>query len=142
MSNAIIISVKIKIHTEYWEQTKTREKYLVLHCNILCTSVIVAINLMRDELGIDYLKQYFAEYIILAKQLQYGLILENPTWRASSDWTVEIGVTVPLLIRHNKKSIDFLKTIKPKYASNDAPLIISGGIGPRCNLHCACDQCV
>lgn len=91
-----------------------------------------AVSLVRTQEGLNYLRNYFHEYIELAKLHKVGLILETPTWRATSDWVDEIGVhSFDELLSLTRKSVEFLAQIKKDHITNDSPLVIAGCVGPR-----------
>jgi S-methylmethionine-dependent homocysteine/selenocysteine methylase len=50
--------------------------------------------LVDDPRGVEALRAYFAPYIDLARERGAGLVLDAPTWRASSDWA-RGSVTTP-----------------------------------------------
>ncbi|MCW8830389.1 MAG: homocysteine S-methyltransferase family protein, partial [Gammaproteobacteria bacterium] len=69
-------------------------------------------------------------YVTIAKQYNTGLILEAPTWRASTDWGLKLGYNAEALDRINHKAIQFLDDFRAQ-ANLNTPCINSGCIGPR-----------
>jgi homocysteine S-methyltransferase len=45
-----------------------------------------AFHLLRDEHGLEELRLYYEPYVALAREAGVGVVLDTPTWRASSDW--------------------------------------------------------
>ncbi|MDT9600174.1 homocysteine S-methyltransferase family protein [Sphingosinicella rhizophila] len=90
-----------------------------------CFSSIV---LLRDQAGRDMLDDYFNAYIGIARRAGAGLVLESPTWRASSDWAERIGLSQAELEQLNAEAISHLRDLR---ARNDMPIVVSGCIGPR-----------
>jgi S-methylmethionine-dependent homocysteine/selenocysteine methylase len=76
------------------------------------------------------LRAYYAPYVTLANELGVGLIVDTPTWRASSDWAGKLGFTsdeLADLIRDAVVLVDELRAA----AEPGAPFVISGCVGPR-----------
>ena len=87
--------------------------------------------LLRDEAGIDALRNYFHTYAEIAKRYSTGLILESVTWRASSDWGTRLGYSREALADANRQAVKLLEEIRAEYESPSSPVIISGCLGPR-----------
>lgn len=90
-----------------------------------------AFDLFGTESGREALRKYFTTYAELAKRLQTGLILETPTWRASSDWGQRLGYTKSALAEVNRRSVALLEEIRRQYETASTPIVISGCVGPR-----------
>ncbi len=90
-----------------------------------------AFHLFSTERGIESLRKYFATYAEIASALRTGLILETPTWRASSDWGQRLGYTASLLAEANRRATALLEDIREKYEGPTTPIVISGCVGPR-----------
>jgi len=90
-----------------------------------------AFVLMQNSEGRATLIDYFQKYILIAKEHNIGLILETPTWRASSKWGAILGYTEKTLEAVNRKAVDLLLQIRDQYESGKTKLIISGCIGPK-----------
>ena len=60
-----------------------------------------------------------------------GFVLESPTWRASPRWAAEIGYSEQQVHDLNRKAIALMEEIRERYESPDAPIVISGCIGPH-----------
>lgn len=86
--------------------------------------------LLESKQGRQDLLEYYEHYIAIARKHNTGLILEAPTWRASTAWGTKLGYDAIALDRINHKAIQFLDAVRTQ-ATLDTPCIISGCIGPR-----------
>jgi len=87
--------------------------------------------LIANEVGRQRLRDYFAPYLSAAKACSAGFILGSPTWRANADWGAKLGYDREALADINKKSIEFLATLRDDYVSDGMQVVIEGVIGPR-----------
>lgn len=90
-----------------------------------------AFDLLKDEAGLNTLRQYFLRYVEIARQRELGFVLEAPTWRANPDWAEKLGYDAKALADANRKAIGLLLEIRKQYETAKTPLVISGNIGPR-----------
>lgn len=90
-----------------------------------------AFPLLFDRHGRKKLEDYYLSYLSLAREKGLGFILESPTWRASSDWGVKLGLSMEDLRNANIAAIDFLADIRRQYTKENFPIVISGCMGPR-----------
>jgi S-methylmethionine-dependent homocysteine/selenocysteine methylase len=91
-----------------------------------------AFVLMDDARGRSALDAYFRRHADIAARYVCGLILEAPTWRASSDWGARIGYPAAELGRVNESAVGLLARIRSDYqGTGSAPIVVSGCIGPR-----------
>ncbi|MEN8168439.1 MAG: homocysteine S-methyltransferase family protein, partial [Pseudomonadota bacterium] len=90
-----------------------------------------AFDLLKDESGYARLRAYFEDYIKLAKQHNLGFVLESATWRASTDWGTQLGYSQKELDQLNHRAIELLHELRDEYENDQAPIVISGCIGPR-----------
>jgi S-methylmethionine-dependent homocysteine/selenocysteine methylase len=87
-----------------------------------------AFVLLRDEAGTDELRRYYAPYLALAREAGAGFVLESPTWRASSRWAAELGVSERELDELNRKAIALMEELRGEAVGT---VVISGCIGPQ-----------
>ena len=59
-----------------------------------------------------------------------GLVLETPTWRASSWWATQLGYTSQALADVNRRAVNMLAEVRDERDKGAPPLVISGCIGP------------
>ena len=90
-----------------------------------------AFVLMQNNEGRATIVDYFQKYISIAKEHNIGLVLESPTWRASSKWGAILGYSEGALEVVNRKSIELLIQIRNEHESDETKLVISGCIGPK-----------
>ncbi len=88
-------------------------------------------TLLKDKKGRTAMHDYYLPYIDLAKQNQFGFILESSTWRASKDWGEKIGYNTQDLEKANYEGIELLANLRKTHENNTTPILISGCIGPR-----------
>jgi S-methylmethionine-dependent homocysteine/selenocysteine methylase len=90
-----------------------------------------AFILFETPQGEAALRKYFRSYAEIAKRYCSGLVLESPTWRASTDWGVRLGYKPEALAAANHKAIRLLQDIRGEYETEQTPVVISGCLGPR-----------
>ena len=90
-----------------------------------------AFHLLKTPQGRAALEKYFRTYAAIARRYGAGLILESPTWRASTDWGKRLGYSNGTLAHANYKAITMLETLAREWAKDGAPVVISGCVGPR-----------
>lgn len=92
-----------------------------------------AFPLVRTAAGAALLARYYAEYAAIAAAAGAGLLLETPTWRASSDWGRILGYDAAALDRANRAAVALAR------AAADAAGVtrsrVSGCVGPRGDGH-------
>jgi S-methylmethionine-dependent homocysteine/selenocysteine methylase len=93
--------------------------------------LFAAFDLLKDEAGTDQLRAYYAPYLGLARERGIGFVLESPTWRASPRWARELGYDDQFLDRSNRKAIELLAGIREEASEAEAPIVISGCVGPQ-----------
>ena len=91
--------------------------------------LFAAFPLLDDPDGRELLAAYFRAHLEIASRARTGIVLETPTWRASSKWGAELGYDAPALDRVNRASVAFLRGLGLEYP--DVELVVSGNIGPQ-----------
>ena len=99
-----------------------------------------AYTLLRDEVGVRALTDYYTGYAELARRRRIGIVLDTPTWRASADWGSEIGDDEATLDRANAQAVALLLDLRARYETPQSPMVISGAIGPRGDGYVAGDE--
>ena len=87
--------------------------------------------LVDDPDGRRALDRYFDSYAAIAARAGVGIVLETPTWRASSDWGPRHGYSTEQLLDLNRASVDLLVAARERWEQPATPVVISGCIGPR-----------
>jgi homocysteine S-methyltransferase len=86
--------------------------------------------LLDDEAGLEALRAYYESYAELASELGAGIVLDTPTWRASSDWGERLGYDEARLEDVNRRGVVLLQELRER-RGGDAPILVSGCLGPR-----------
>ena len=86
--------------------------------------------LLDDDAGVDALWGYYESYAKLAAELRAGIVLDTPTWRASSDWGERLGYDDARLADLNRRGVALLRELRDR-RGDDPPILISGCLGPR-----------
>lgn len=87
--------------------------------------------LLNTEEGKKTIKEYYVDFINIAKENNMGFVMESATWRANPDWGYKLGFNNDELDKINMLAINELKKMKLEHENIDTPIIISGNIGPR-----------
>ncbi len=90
-----------------------------------------AFDLLNSDSGINGLRDYYQDYIDIARHNKLGLILDTPTWRASTGWGKKLGYTPADIREYNLSSVSLMKNIRDHSVTEDSPMIINGAIGPE-----------
>jgi homocysteine S-methyltransferase len=86
-----------------------------------------AFVLLDDAAGRRALREYYREYVALAREHDIGLLLDTPTWRASSDWASVLGYSTQHLAELNRAAVALLEGLRDARPE----IVISGCVGPR-----------
>jgi S-methylmethionine-dependent homocysteine/selenocysteine methylase len=97
-----------------------------------------AFDLLKNDTGVEVLRQYFRAHAAIAADNGCGFILESATWRASADWAEKLGHSLSALRTLNRASIDLLGEVRREFSSRQTPMVISGCVGPRGDGYDAC----
>lgn len=90
-----------------------------------------AFDLLKSSNGKQTLKNYYRDYLVIAKKKCKGFVLEAPTYRANPDWIVKIGYTLDdLQVIHNS-AIKELEDLRNEFEDDNFKVPISVCIGPR-----------
>ena len=106
------------------------ETTLIFHDG-LDLPLFAAFDLLKDDEGMEALRRYYEPYAALARDQGAGFVLESPTWRASPRWASELGYSDAELEELNRKAIALMEEIRAEYESSEAPMVISGCVGPQ-----------
>src|SRR5512146_2361033 len=87
-----------------------------------------AFTVLASERGRSALASYYDAYLTVAEAHGLPIVLDTPTWRASSDWGARLGYSAEQLADVNRESVAFLREA---CAGRDVRVIVSGAIGPR-----------
>lgn len=90
-----------------------------------------AFDLLISNEGYTALKNYYRQYLNIAKELHTNFILESPTWRANPDWLEKTGYPASALAEINTKAIQLLAELQKEFEQDIDNIVLSGCIGPR-----------
>jgi S-methylmethionine-dependent homocysteine/selenocysteine methylase len=106
------------------------ETTLVFHHGI-DLPCFAAFDLLKDQEGRKVLRDYFDDYLPIAKDEGVGFILESVTWRASVDWGARLGYSKGALAAANRLAIEMLEDVRDRHEDAATRMVISGCVGPR-----------
>jgi homocysteine S-methyltransferase len=87
-----------------------------------------AFVLLDTDGGRQSLREYYLPYNEIARRRDVGIVLDTPTWRASSDWGARLGYSGEALAGLNRRGVELLEELR---AESGIELVISGCLGPR-----------
>jgi S-methylmethionine-dependent homocysteine/selenocysteine methylase len=96
--------------------------------------------LLDDPDGVEALRAYFAPYLELARANGVGLVLDAPTWRASSHWGELLGYDDARLADVNRRAVALVDDIRKE--SQDVPIVVGGCVGPSDDAYAPGEQIV
>ena len=94
--------------------------------------------LLDSKEGVDALLAYYEPYVRLARERRVGLLLDTPTWRASSEWGSRLGYDDAALADVNRRAVALLERVRAG-AGSEPEIVISGCVGPRRDAYRADD---
>jgi homocysteine S-methyltransferase len=87
-----------------------------------------AFTVLAGDDGRAALAAYYDAYLSVAEARDLPIVLDTPTWRASSDWGARLGYSTDRLADVNREAVAFLREA---CAGRTAQVLASGAIGPR-----------
>lgn len=94
--------------------------------------------LLDDPHGLEALRAYFAPYVEIARTNGVGIVLDAPTWRASSHWGELLGYDTTQLADFNRRAVAFVDDISRE--APDVPIVVGGCVGPCDDAYAPTDQ--
>jgi homocysteine S-methyltransferase len=85
--------------------------------------------LLDDAALSEVLRDYYRDYLRIGAEAGVGMVLESPTWRASSEWGELLGYNDARLADLNTRAVELLADLRA--ADGADGVVISGCIGPR-----------
>jgi S-methylmethionine-dependent homocysteine/selenocysteine methylase len=117
--------------------TKYRSRLPQLDGGLFLTDGCIETCLIfHDKLELPYfaalhLMKDVTRYAEIARNGNFGFILESPTWRASFDWGNKLGYSEAALAASNRDSIALMRELRDEFETVRSPIVISGCVGPR-----------
>lgn len=93
--------------------------------------LFAAFPLLRDVRGKAALDRYMRRYAEIAISHGKGLVLDTPTWRASSRWAAELGYSQEALKDVHRDAVSALMELRKELQTLATPMVINGAIGPQ-----------
>ena len=93
--------------------------------------IFAAFPLLEDADHRISLCRYWDEYVVIARELGAGLVIDTPTWRANPDWAARLGYSPERLDAVNRAAVDFAEEIRATATADGVTAVVSGCIGPR-----------
>ena len=90
-----------------------------------------AFPLLESGDGRAALRDYYGVYISIAAAAGVPLLLETPTWRASTEWGARLGYDQHALDEVNRHAVEFLRDLAVEHADELVGWEIGGVLGPR-----------
>jgi S-methylmethionine-dependent homocysteine/selenocysteine methylase len=87
-----------------------------------------AFTVLASEQGRKALAAYYDAYLTVAEARGLPIVLDTPTWRASSDWGARLGYSAEQLAEVNRDAVAFVREV---CAGRAARALVCGAIGPR-----------
>lgn len=94
--------------------------------------------LLDDARGADALREYFAPYVELARANEAGLVLDAPTWRASSHWGELLGYDAEQLADANRRAVALVEDVRRE--APEVRIVIGGCVGPSDDAYAPSEQ--
>ncbi|HWJ63889.1 MAG TPA: homocysteine S-methyltransferase family protein, partial [Acidimicrobiales bacterium] len=85
--------------------------------------------LLDDPAMVEVLRDYYRDYLRIGAEAGVGMVLESPTWRASSEWGALLGYDAARLADVNRRAIELLDELRTSDGAEG--VVLSGCIGPR-----------
>jgi len=92
--------------------------------------VFASFVLLDEEAGRAALTRYYDSYAALAAELGLGIVLDTPTWRASSGWGERLGYDDGRLANANRRGVALLQELRER-RGDEPPILVSGCVGPK-----------
>ncbi len=106
------------------------ETSLIFHDG-LDLPAFAAFDVLKDDARTVLLRRYYDQYAAIAGRYGVGLLLESPTWRASSGWADATGYTPAEIDAVNRQAVELMQEIARTHADRVSPIVISGCVGPE-----------
>lgn len=87
--------------------------------------------LFYDAPALEIMRDYYRKHAALARDHEFGFILESATWRANADWGKKLGYSAEMLADANRRAIEMLADVRREFENEQTKIVISGCLGPR-----------
>jgi homocysteine S-methyltransferase len=90
-----------------------------------------AFILTETEAGRERMRNYYRDYLPIAKSAGRGFVFDTHTWRANPDWAALAAYDAPKLRQSNMDAVKLCRELQQEFAAEGVPSRVSGVIGPR-----------
>ncbi|WP_299474629.1 homocysteine S-methyltransferase family protein [uncultured Roseibium sp.] len=90
-----------------------------------------AFTLLNSEKGRAALDRYMMNFGRIAVRHKLGFIMDTPTWRASSRWANDLGVSIRDLKEIHKQAMMYLLSLREGLETDTSPFVLNGVLGPQ-----------
>jgi S-methylmethionine-dependent homocysteine/selenocysteine methylase len=87
--------------------------------------------LLDDPVGLAALRDYYVRHSQIAADARTGFLFEAATWRASIDWSRQLGYDEQSTADINRRAVSLGVELRDSFAGSVDPFVISAPIGPR-----------
>jgi homocysteine S-methyltransferase len=112
------------------------ETVLIFHHG-LDLPCFASFTLLADERGTQVLRSYFDDYFAIARERDFGMLVDTVTWRASRDWGEQLGLSPEDIESVNRRAVVLAEEICAAHDADGVPMAISGCVGPRHDAYSA-----
>lgn len=88
-------------------------------------------TLLRHASGRLALRDYFKQFLNLARERRAGFVLDAPTWKAHRHWAASLGESPARLEQSNREAIAFMDGLRQDCSENTCPIVLNALIGPK-----------
>jgi S-methylmethionine-dependent homocysteine/selenocysteine methylase len=106
------------------------ETTLIFHRGLELPS-FAAFDLLKDEAGVQALREYYEPYTAIAREHRVGTVLDTPTWRANPDYGARLGYPPDAREAANRKAAALVAELRAAARTEEPPIVVSGCVGPR-----------
>jgi homocysteine S-methyltransferase len=87
--------------------------------------------LLEEERGRAALRDYYRDFLGIARAHDAGFTFDTPTWRASTDWGERLGYTPTRLAEVNRDAVELALAMRAELETAASPIAVCGTLGPR-----------
>ena len=91
---------------------------------------IASFVLLDQHEGREALRRYYRRHTSVAGEHGLGIVIDSPTWRASTDWGRQLGYSAVALEDTNRRAIELMEEVREE-SSQAPPILLAASVGPR-----------
>ncbi len=93
--------------------------------------LFAAFKALETDQGMAAMDAYMARFAQMALREKRGFLMDTPTWRASSRWAVDLGMSKEALRAIHRETTCALLALRDRMETLDSPFVVNGVIGPQ-----------